>query len=684
MNAAATPALSLTPLLCLAASLLYMMKADGHIDDHESSQIQAVLGGNEEILELALEYVAVTPIEEFLAVAAPVLNQKEILCILTNVCDSFLSDGTISPDEKELFQIICRAFEVSEAAFAPYERALRFKNNKRKLGSYSHDALTSPFPPPHLALAACLLYMMSADGEIAEEEIGQLQVVIGEFEGLQEVAMQQVRCMKLSQFLRGALPYLNDDQKLFILVNVYDSMLSDGVVEENEQLLFDNMQDAFGIASSKLDPYVKAIEFKNYKPKVTQIDRDAIHTRKQRKEQSKDEWDSSDQALNVGQMVHRTLDQNIKQVSEGFNSQADIDLVAENAQNKDRRLKINEAGPSVNIQQVDLGAPQANIQTISTDSLSANRQSLDDTSLKNNRQAVDDDRLTDNLQSLEDDHISTQESVFFADARMDSLQLNITTVHQQLDLITPKSTWQKLDVFFKQRPLPLSELELESALVSDTAASDHQALSTEEIAEEGTEPASERQAEPGMEMAEDADSMPEAGSLHESATDFNAAHMDGGIRLRSLLLVVGISIPLVGFAYGLIYPTMTCQGPSHQWQKWTPDVEGQSTRVINEQIVTEHHLIQIRRGEVNVTNQRFPLYKELNQSNHFARQTDVGFQGSYSTHLVDAMNYTFEYIRDKHQLNIKTESAGIRYIDGQSGHIQVFTVFQGQCDNRWF
>lgn len=675
MNAT-SPVTSLTPLLCLAASLLYMIKVDGHIDDHESSQIQAVLGGNEEILEVALDYVAVTPIEEFLATAAPVLNQKEILCILTNVCDSFLSDGMITADEKKLFQLICSAFEVSEAAFAPYDKALRFKNNKRKLGPYSHDALTSPFPPPHLALAACLLYMMSADGDIAEEEIGQLQVVIGEFEGLQEVAMQQVRCMKLSQFLRGALPYLNDEQKLFILVNVYDSMLSDGVVEENEQLLFDNMQDAFGIASSKLDPYVKAIEFKNYKPKETQIDKDAIHTRKQRKELHKDEWDSSHQTLNVGQMVHRTLDQNIKQVSEGFNSQADIDLVSENAHNKDRRLKINESQASANIQQVELDAPLINIQIVSTQPHPVNRQALEDSALTHNRQAVDEDGLTDNMQSLEDDHISTQESVFFSDTRMDSLQLNINTVHQQLDLIKPKSTWQKLDAFFKRRPLPLSELKFESTHDTDAPAAIHTTVTADAT--------TQMQTKVDMEVAENSHSNSGAFTANESTAEFNTAHMDGGIRLRSLLLVAGISIPLVGFAYGLIYPTMTCQGPSHQWQKWTPDSEGSLTRVINDQIVTEHHLIQIRRGEVNVTNQRFPLYKELNQSNHFAQQTDKGFHGSYSMHIVDAMHYTFEYLRDTSQLNIKTESAGIRYIDGQSGHIEVFTVFQGQCDNRWF
>ena len=165
---------------------------------------------------------------------------------------------------------------------------------------------------------------------------------------------------------------------------------------------------------------------------------------------------------------------------------------------------------------------------------------------------------------------------------------------------------------------------------------------------------------------------------------FNTANIDGGIRLRSLLLMVGISIPLVGYAYGLIYPTLVCQGPAHHWQKWTPDDDNGSSKIINDQLSTERHLIQIRRGEINVTNQRFPLYKELNQSNHFAQQTDAGFKGSYSTHTVDQMNYTFEYLSDSSQLNIQSQSAGIRYIDGQSGHIEVFSVFKGRCDNRWF
>jgi uncharacterized tellurite resistance protein B-like protein len=526
------PTATLTPLLCLAASLLYMVNADGQIDDHESSQIQATLGSNDDILALALEYVAVTPIDEFLSIAAPLLNQKETLCILTNVCDSLLSDGVVTEEEKALFQKFSAAFEVNEASFASYDRALKFKNNKHKLGTYSYDALTSPFPPAHLSLAACLLYMMAADGHISDEEIGQLQVVIGEFEGLQKVAMQEVRCKKLNQFLRGSAPYLNEEQKLFILVNVYDSMLSDGVAEDKEHLLFENMQDAFSISAQKLTPYLKAIEAKNYKPKETQIDKDAIHTRKQRIQAQSDEWDAANPSSSTGEIVHRTLDHNIKQVSEGFNNQNDIDLVSANANNQDRRLKIKEGLNAANIQEVNEGGAVVNIQNIEIEAQNANRQSIETSSDLNNRQSLEDQHLKDNLQALPDDLLTTPEAQFFAGTRMDSLQQNITSLHNQLDLITPKPTWQKLDAFFKARPISAPELLEETvnelnSLDSHQSHDPHQSLdSTGAMDPTG-----------GFNSAE-------TSSINaEQEADFNAAHIDGGIRLRSLLLMFGISIP---------------------------------------------------------------------------------------------------------------------------------------------
>jgi hypothetical protein len=409
-------------------------------------------------------------------------------------------------------------------------------------------------------------------------------------------------------------------------------MLSDGVVKDKEQILFETMQDAFAITGQQLAPYLKAIDYKNHKPKLTQIDKDAIHIRQQRQAEQTDEWDQPLHSSEAGELVQRTMDHNIQQVSDGFHGQEDIDLVSLNANNLDQRIKLQEEMLTPNVQQIDLDGSTRNLQP------------------------VDEGHATDNRQPLPDDHVTTPEPQFFAHARMDSLQMNVTQVHRQLDLITPRSTWQTLDAFFKQRPIVIEHDEL--------------IVDAQQLGEIDIPQRLDTLSAPAKDMA--------------FATADIDGDIDGGIRLHSLLLVIGVSLPLVGFAYGLIYPTMVCQGPSHQWQQWTPDDDAEASRVINDQTTTERHLIQIRRGEIHVANQRFPLYKELNQSNHFAQQTERGFKGTYSTHTVDQMTYVFNFFRDPDQLHVETQSAGIRYIDGQSGHIEVFSVFKGQCENRWF
>jgi uncharacterized tellurite resistance protein B-like protein len=85
--------IELTPFLSLAVALLYMLMADGEIDDHESSQLQAVIGGNQDVLDLAFEYVETISLDQFLKDAPVVLSNEDKLCILCNLCDCLLADG---------------------------------------------------------------------------------------------------------------------------------------------------------------------------------------------------------------------------------------------------------------------------------------------------------------------------------------------------------------------------------------------------------------------------------------------------------------------------------------------------------------------------------------------------------------------------------------------------------------
>jgi uncharacterized tellurite resistance protein B-like protein len=276
--------IQLTPMLSLAVALLYMMTADGEIEEHESSQLQAVVGGNEDALDLAMEYVETVPLSQFLADAPDQLNNEDRLCILCNVCDSIMADGQVNSAELALFTQMSNAFGVSSQTFEPYFKAIEFKNKKSILGKYTAESLNAVVIPPHLAMAAGIVYMMSVDGHIAKEEIGQLKLMIGEFEGLQTAAMKYVRNFKMSQFLKESTPYLNQQQKLLILTVIFDAMQSDGKIDEKELSLFETIQKAYGVPSDAFKSLEHALTTKNIKPfGLDVIDPKSMHKRRSKR-----------------------------------------------------------------------------------------------------------------------------------------------------------------------------------------------------------------------------------------------------------------------------------------------------------------------------------------------------------------------------------------------------------------
>lgn len=127
----------LTPYLALACSLLYMMAVDGELEEQESSQLQAVLGGDQAVLSYALRYVQSVPVEQFFTTASELLSVKDKWCILTNVCDALLADGHADRTELALFARMSSAFGVRESQFEPYFKILALKNDKSILGKYA-------------------------------------------------------------------------------------------------------------------------------------------------------------------------------------------------------------------------------------------------------------------------------------------------------------------------------------------------------------------------------------------------------------------------------------------------------------------------------------------------------------------------------------------------------------------
>ena len=721
--------IQLTPMLSLAVALLYMMTADGDIEEHESSQLQAVLGGNDEALELAMEYVETWPLTQFLKESPPQLSEADRLCILCNACDSVMSDGKIESAELAMFQQMSEAFGVSAQAFAPYFKAIEFKNNKSILGPYDTESLNAVIIKPHLAMAAAIIYMMSADGKIAKEEIGQLKLMIGEFEGLQTTAMKYVRNFKMSQFLKESAPYLNDQQKLLILTVIFDAMQSDGQVDDDELDLFKTIQKAFGIKDDAFQSLASAMTTKNIKPfGLDVIDPKAIHKRRAKRKprsdgglfsfkKSADQSDPTDQrhlkgssagawqadgSVDAkGNIIQQTLDSNIQDVSESFKNQADINLISDNAKQKDQQPKLARDASTDNIQNIQSDGAKANIQGIPTDASKANMQGIDVKALKSNNQGLPVDRYNDIMAEI--DH----------DSRMESLQAEIKYLHEKLDQVKPTKQFVSLDTLFSRKSQKqevqvgkdandenIQLIQANHILDSEAIASNHKSklgdilhqrigslLPLDEHPSKAPT-ATVQDAADGL-PAHDPASMASTVQPNEDGESLNLElpveeELDGGIRLRSLLLLLAVSCPLVVFAYGWIYPTMVCQGQAHQVQSWSPDGELSEPRVIEDDRQPERHLLQIRLGEVNINNQRFPLFKELNPSNHFAQNTPEGFNGSYTNHVVDRMDYAFSYNKRNGELSIVSKSDGVRYFDGQSGRVEITSNFKGQCENRWF
>jgi len=255
----------LTPYVALLSAIIYMMIADGEVSDNESSQLQSVVGNNEEALHRAVRYVESTPIDVFLTELPSVVFGNDKLCILLNACDSIMSDGVLSNTEWDLFQNLLAALGHSEKSFKPYFGAISIKNKRSILGSFeekfSPDVLT-----PQLSLTACMLYMMSSDGVMAKEEIGQLQVIVGNSKSLLQSGLKYVGKIKAHQFFKDAPALLSAQQKLCILINACDTMLSDGKIENAERELFKRMHAAFGQTEDSFKNYYQVLFLKNERP----------------------------------------------------------------------------------------------------------------------------------------------------------------------------------------------------------------------------------------------------------------------------------------------------------------------------------------------------------------------------------------------------------------------------------
>ncbi len=255
----------LTPYLAIVSAILYMMAVDGEISERESSQLQSVIGADDETLHRAVAYVEAHSLDQFLEAAPPLLDAKARLCLLLNVCDSLMADGKLSDEELKLFERLRTAFGHSQASFQPYYDVISVKDTTSVLGDFSVVPAAGSMTPP-MALLVSLLYMMSADGSMSEEEIGRLNAVAAVSPALLKASLRYVSQVSSPKFLAAVPSLLNDRQRLCILLNACDTMMSDRVVANAEHQLFRRMVAAFELDPKGIGGYLNVIGLKNDVP----------------------------------------------------------------------------------------------------------------------------------------------------------------------------------------------------------------------------------------------------------------------------------------------------------------------------------------------------------------------------------------------------------------------------------
>ena len=118
-----------------------------------------------------------------------------------------------------------------------------------------------------LLLASAIVFMASSSGEISKEQWGQLHSVVGANEQLLKDAMDKVRETSIDDFLAELKEELtSDEQKLCVLLNVFDSMLADERMTTEENIVFSRFKEALIISSPELELFFKALKIKNNIP----------------------------------------------------------------------------------------------------------------------------------------------------------------------------------------------------------------------------------------------------------------------------------------------------------------------------------------------------------------------------------------------------------------------------------
>jgi uncharacterized tellurite resistance protein B-like protein len=125
--------IQLNPQLALAAGLVYVSAADGHLAEDERYDILKVVP-DDNVLRIAQDYCRRTPFQQFLQQAAAILSPSQKLCMILNLADMAMGDGHLAGEEAQTLVAVQQAFGIPDDVLRPQVQTLMTKNNLSVFG----------------------------------------------------------------------------------------------------------------------------------------------------------------------------------------------------------------------------------------------------------------------------------------------------------------------------------------------------------------------------------------------------------------------------------------------------------------------------------------------------------------------------------------------------------------------
>jgi uncharacterized tellurite resistance protein B-like protein len=128
-KAADTSALSsVTPYIGMAAAMMFIAMADGKVASEEDRYIRHAYRDDLVTLKAALAYFKTHTYAELIKALQPMLDQEQKLCVLANLMDIGMSDGTFRSSEQQMIRDFATAVGLTEDEIETIRQVLILKN----------------------------------------------------------------------------------------------------------------------------------------------------------------------------------------------------------------------------------------------------------------------------------------------------------------------------------------------------------------------------------------------------------------------------------------------------------------------------------------------------------------------------------------------------------------------------